>query len=84
MRHLSSHANAFTQRLMRMNRLADVYCVCTHFDSKRDLADHFARVDADYAAAGDASTAPARLVDRSASAEDDAEQFAPQLGAFSA
>ena len=32
MRHFSRHANAFAQRRMRVNRLADVYRISAHFD----------------------------------------------------
>lgn len=37
MRHLSRHANALAQRRVRMNRLADVHCVCAHFIDDSDL-----------------------------------------------
>ena len=51
MRHFSCHANAFTERWMRMDRLADIHCISTHFDGQCDLADHVACVSADHAAA---------------------------------
>ena len=42
MRHLSRHANAFAQRRMRMNRLADIHCAHIHFNRLRYLANHVA------------------------------------------
>ena len=51
MRNLRSHANALTQRGMRVNRLADVHCIRAHLDRQCDLADHVARMGADHAAA---------------------------------
>ena len=51
MRNFRRHAYAFAQRRMWVNRLADVDCVCAHFDSQGDLANHVARVGADHAAA---------------------------------
>ena len=39
MRHLGRHANAFTQRRMRVNRLADVDGVGSHFDGQSRYAD---------------------------------------------
>ena len=38
MRHLSRHADALAQRGVRVNRLANVYCICTHFDGQGNLA----------------------------------------------
>ena len=52
MRHLSRHADAFAQRGVRVNRLADVYCICTHYNGQRKLANHVASVSADHAADG--------------------------------
>ena len=51
MRHLGRHANAFTQRRMRVNRLADIDRVCAHFNGQRNLANHVAGVRADHTAA---------------------------------
>ena len=48
MRHFSRHANAFAQRWMRVNRLANIYCICTHFDSQCNLTDHVASMRADH------------------------------------
>jgi hypothetical protein len=53
MRHLSCHANAFTQCRVRVNRLADVDRVSAHFDGQCNLANHVARMGADHAAAED-------------------------------
>ena len=51
MRHLSRHANGFTQRRVRVNRLADVHGIRTHFNRQRNLANHVSRIRADHAAA---------------------------------
>ena len=51
--HLSRHADAFAQRGMRVNRLADVYCICSHFNGQGNLANHVACMRADHAAAED-------------------------------
>ena len=50
-RHLSRHTDAFAQRRMRVNRLADIDCVCTHFNGQCDLANHVPCMRADHAAA---------------------------------
>ena len=39
MRTLSRHTNALAHRGMRVNRLADVYGICAHFNRQRNLAD---------------------------------------------
>jgi hypothetical protein len=39
MRHFSRHANAFAESWVGVNRLADVYCICTHFNRQGNLAD---------------------------------------------
>ncbi len=57
MRNLRRHADAFAQRGVRVNRLADVHRVCTHLNRQSDLADHVARVGADHAAAQDLAMA---------------------------
>lgn len=49
---------------MRMNRLADIECFCTHFDEKSNLTDHVACVSAKDNAVEDASTASTSLVVR--------------------
>ena len=51
MRHLRRHADAFTQGGVRMNRLADIDCICTHLDGQSNLANHVASVRTDHAAA---------------------------------
>ena len=61
MRHLSGHADTFTQRGVRMNRLADIHRICAHLDGQRDLANHVAGVRADNAAAEDLAVAPIRM-----------------------
>ena len=50
MRHFRRHANAFTKRWVRMNGLADIDCICTHFNRQRDFTNHVACVGADHAA----------------------------------
>jgi len=57
MRHLFRHADAFAQRRVRMNRLADVHGVCAHFNGQSDFANHVARVRADHASAQDLAVA---------------------------
>ena len=57
MRHFRRHANALAQRWMRVNRLADIYCIGTHLDSKCNLANHVACVRAYHAAAQDLAVA---------------------------
>ena len=59
MRHLRRHADAFAQRRMRVNRLADVHGVSTHLDGQRNLADHVAGMGADHATAQDLAVAVA-------------------------
>ena len=39
MRHLRRHADTFTQRGMRVNRLADIDCIGAHFDGQSRYAD---------------------------------------------
>ena len=51
MRYFCRHANAFAQRWMGVNRLADIDCVCTHFNGQCNLANHVACMRADHAAA---------------------------------
>ena len=53
MRHLRRHANGFTQRRMRMDRLANIYSVRTHLNRQRHFTNHVARVGANHAAAED-------------------------------
>jgi len=57
MRHFRSHADAFTQCRMRMDRFADIYGICTHLYRQGDLANHVARMGADHAAAQDFAVA---------------------------
>ena len=51
MRHFRRHANAFTQRRMRVNRLADVHRICADLHGKCNLADHVVCMGADHAGA---------------------------------
>ena len=39
MRNLRGHANALAQRGVRVDRLADLHCVCSHLDGQSDLVD---------------------------------------------
>ncbi len=57
MRHLGRHANAFAQRGVRVDGLADVHGVGAHLDGQGHLANHVARVRADDAAAQDLAVA---------------------------
>ena len=50
MRHLRRHADGFPKGGMRVNRLADVHRIRIHFNSKRNLTNHAARMRADHAA----------------------------------
>ena len=58
MRHLGREADAFAQRGVRMDGLADVERVGAHLDGQRDLADQVAGMGADDAAAEDALASP--------------------------
>ena len=51
---LGSHADAFAQRRVRVDGLADIHAVGTHFDRQRDLADHVTGMRADDATTHDA------------------------------
>ena len=51
------HANALAHRWMRVNGLANVDGVCTHFDRQGHLTDHVPRMRADHAAAQDLAVA---------------------------
>ena len=53
-RHLGGHADAFAQRRVRVDGLADVHVVRPHLDGQRDLANHVAGMGADNAATEDA------------------------------
>ena len=53
MRHLSSHADAFAQHVVRVDGFANVHSVCAHLNRQRDLAHHVARVLAHHATAED-------------------------------
>ena len=57
MRHLSGHANALTQRGVRVNRLADIHRVRTHLNGQGNLANHVACMRADHATAQDFAVA---------------------------
>ena len=62
MRHFRRHADAFTQRRMRVNRLADVAGIRAHPNGLCNLTDHVPRVGADHAAAHDLCVAMGFLV----------------------
>jgi hypothetical protein len=51
MHYFHRHTDALAQRGMRVNRLADIDGICTHFNCQGHLANHVARVGADHAAA---------------------------------
>ncbi len=51
MRHLGRHADAFTQRRVRMDGFANVYRVCAHLYSQSHFANQVACIGADDAAA---------------------------------
>jgi len=51
MRHFRRHADAFAQRGVRVDGLADVHRVGAHLDGQGDFADHVAGMGADDAAA---------------------------------
>ena len=57
MRNLRRHADGFTKRRMRVNRLADVHGICAHLNRKRNLTNHVACVGADHATAQDFAVA---------------------------
>ena len=57
MRHFRRHTDAFPQRRMRMNRLADVHRVRTHLNRQGNFANHVTRVRANHAAAQDLAVA---------------------------
>ena len=44
MRYFSRHACALAQRGVRVNRLANIDCLCTHFNRQRNFANHVACV----------------------------------------
>ncbi len=48
---LQPHADAFAQRGVRMDGLADIDRIGAHLDGQRNLANHVARMRADHAAA---------------------------------
>ena len=70
MRHFCRHADAFAQRGVRVDGLADVHGVCAHLDGQRNLSDHVARVCADHAAAEDLAVAVGCLLYTSDAADD--------------
>ena len=53
MRHLGRHADAFAQRRVGVDGLADVHCIGAHLDGQRHFADHVAGMRAYDAAAQD-------------------------------
>ena len=57
MRDLSGHADAFTQRRMRVNGFSKVDRIRTHFNGQRNLANHVTGMRADHAAAQDFAVA---------------------------
>jgi hypothetical protein len=56
-RQPSRHAEALTQRVTRVNRLADIHRIRAHLDDQCNLANHVARVGADHAATQDLAVA---------------------------
>ena len=48
MRHLRRHTNRFAKGRMRVNRLADIHRVGTHFNRQRNLADHVLKIAAPF------------------------------------
>ena len=57
MRHFSRHADTFTTRRMRVNRLANIHSVSTHLNRQSHFANHVACVGADHAATQDLAMA---------------------------
>ena len=57
MRNLRRHADAFAQRGVRVDGLADVHGVGAHLDGQGNLANHVARMPADHAAAQELAVA---------------------------
>ena len=57
MRHFRSHANAFTQRRMRMDGFADIDGISTHLYRQGDLTNHVTSMGADHATAQDFAVA---------------------------
>ena len=57
MRYLSRHADAFTQRRVRVNRLADIHGISPHLNGQGDFADHVAGMGTNHAAAEDLAVA---------------------------
>ena len=55
MRHFCRHADAFAQRGVRVNGLADIDGVCTHLNGQSNFTNHVACVRTDHAAAQDAA-----------------------------
>ena len=51
MRNLRRHADAFAQRWMRVNRLADIHRIRAHLNGQCNLTNHVARMRAHHAAA---------------------------------
>ena len=61
MRHFRRHADALTQRRVRVNGLADVDGIGAHLNRQGNLANHVARMGADHAAAQNLAVAPASM-----------------------
>ena len=61
MRDFRCHANAFAQRGVGVNRLANVHCISAHLYRQCNLTDHVARMRADDAAAQNFAVAPASM-----------------------
>ncbi len=57
MRHFRRHANAFAQRGVRVDGLADIDRIRAHFNRQRNFADHVTGMGADHAAAQDFAVA---------------------------
>ena len=63
--HFRRHSNAFAQRRVRMNGLADIGRIATHLDRQRHFADHVAGIGADDAAADEEALSSCRVKLRS-------------------
>ena len=55
MRYFSGHANALSERRMRVNGFADVDGICAHLDGQRHFTNHVACMCAHHTAAQDLS-----------------------------
>ena len=56
-RHFSRHVDGLSQRRVRINRLANIDRICTHFDSQCNLASHVVDMRTNHAVAEDFAVA---------------------------